>query len=49
MLVLKPKGKGNWSPVLLEIRGKRASPLLIRKGDLITLGGVTFRISKVIP
>ncbi len=49
MLVLRPKGRGNWRTLTVSIKGDRASPLLIRRGQEITLGGVTFRISKVIP
>jgi len=47
-LVLRPKGRGNWRTLTVSIEGDRASLLLIRRGQEITLGGVTFRISKVI-
>lgn len=47
-LLLRPKGRGNWSPVVVTVDGKRATPLLIRRGQELTLGGITFRISKVI-
>lgn len=46
-LVLKPAGRGNWSATLVEITGKRASPLLFRVGQLLPLGGVTFRVCEV--
>jgi hypothetical protein len=49
MLVLKPKGRGNWAQITLAIEGKRASPLLIRAGQLLTLGGIVFRICRVLP
>lgn len=49
MLILKPKGRGNWTPLVVEIQGKRATPLLINKGQTLQLGGVTYRISKVLP
>jgi hypothetical protein len=49
MLILRPRGKGNWAPLVLAIEGRRASPLLIRVGQLVTLGDLVFRISKVLP
>lgn len=48
MLILKPKGRGNWSPVTVDIKGQRAGPLLFRVGTYVLLGGVTFRIHKVL-
>jgi len=41
MLVLKPPGRGSWSPLLVEITGKRAQPLLQRPGDRVVLFGRT--------
>jgi hypothetical protein len=49
MLTLKPRGRGNWRPLVITIIGDRASPLLIRPGQLLTLGGVVFRICTVSP
>lgn len=49
MLVLRPKGRGNWTPLIVAIEGKRASPLLVRSGQMLTLGGVVYRIAKVLP
>lgn len=49
MLILKPQGRGNWASLTVAIEGKRASPLLVRAGQLLTLGGVVFRICKVLP
>lgn len=49
MLVLRPKGRGNWSPLQLSVTGRRVSPLLVRVGQTITLGGVVFRICEVKP
>lgn len=49
MLILKPKGRGRWTPITMAIEGPRASPLLIRAGQLITLGGVVWRICRVLP
>lgn len=49
MLILRPKGRGNWKPLVVAIEGPRASPLLIRRGQELTLGGVVYRIAKVWP
>ena len=48
-LILRPPGRGNWTPLHVSIEGKRAAPLLVRVGQLLPLGGVLFRISKVLP
>jgi hypothetical protein len=48
-LSLKPKGRGRWTPVTLSIESPRAAPLLVRAGQLLTLGGVVWRICKVTP
>lgn len=49
MLILKPAGRGNWTPLTMAIEGARAAPLLVRVGQTMVLGGVTFKISKVLP
>lgn len=49
MLVLRPVGRGNWTPIILALEGKRIAPLLLRVGDRLPLGGVTYRIAKVLP
>ena len=49
MLILRPPGRGNWAPLILAVEGKRAAPLLIRKGQRLPLGGVIYRIAKVLP
>lgn len=28
MLVLKPKGRGNWTSIVMAVEGNRATPLL---------------------
>jgi hypothetical protein len=48
-LVLRPVGRGNWKPLVLAIESERVLPLLVRVGDRLPLGGVTYRISKVLP
>lgn len=46
-LIVKPKGRGNWKKLTVTIDGARASPLLVRVGQLLPLGGVMFRICEV--
>lgn len=46
-LTIKPKGRGNWRAMTMRIEGDRASPLLVRAGQLLMLGGVIFRICAV--
>ena len=46
-LVLKLKGRGNWTSVVMALDGVRVSPLLIRAGQTFTLGGVVWRICEV--
>lgn len=46
-LVLKPRGRGNWSTVLVTITGARSGPLLFRRGDPFVLAGTVFRIAEV--
>jgi hypothetical protein len=48
-LILRPPGRGNWAAITMAITGQRASPMLVRVGQLLTLGGVTFRIAQVLP
>lgn len=49
MLVCKPQGRGNWKAIVIAIEGDRVVPLLVRAGQLLTLGGVVWRICKVTP
>lgn len=49
MLLLKPQGRGNWAPIVMAIEGQRAAPLLVKVGDQVTLGGIVFKVSKVLP
>lgn len=48
-LILRPRGRGNWSTLSVTIEGARAVPLLFRRGDPFTLAGRTFRIVEVRP
>lgn len=47
MLLLKPKGRGNWSTLQLRLDGDRAQALLFNVGDTITLAGIVYRICQV--
>lgn len=47
MLTLKPRGRGNWSVLLLRIEGDRAQPLLFKVGETLMLAGIVYRICKV--
>lgn len=46
-LILKPKGRGNWKALSVSIKGTHLSPLLICIGQLMTLGGIVFRVCEV--
>lgn len=45
-LLLRPPGRGNWTPVLLRLDGPCA-PLLFRVNERLHLGGQVYRIAKV--
>lgn len=49
MLVLRPKGRGNWTPCRLVIDGDRLGPMMFRVGQLLPLGGIVFRIVRIDP
>ncbi len=46
-VVLKPRGRGNWATVTLQLTGGRAAPLLAKVGDLVPLWGVVYRVVEV--
>lgn len=47
MLILKPKGRGNWNTVDVIISGARALPLLFQVGQTISMGGLIWRICRI--
>lgn len=49
MLILRPIGRGNWTPLIVTVQGERAAPMLVKKGDRIPIGGVVFRVAEVRP
>lgn len=46
-LTLRPKGRGKWSTVTVEITGKRAAPMLWKVGDEFPMKGIVFRVVEV--
>lgn len=49
MLILKPKGRGNWRTATMQIDGERGGALLVSVGQTVTLGGIVWRICEVRP
>jgi hypothetical protein len=49
MLVCKPKGRGNWLPMVMSVEGWRADSILVRVGATFELAGVIWRICSVSP
>lgn len=47
-LLLRPKGRGGWNILTLRLDGPRAAPLLVKRGDLIPIGGVVYRVVRVL-
>lgn len=49
-VILRPPGRGNWRPVVLQVAGgSRLAPLDFYVGQRVLLGGQHLRVSKVIP
>lgn len=46
-LIAKPKGRGNWRPLVLTIETKHVPPLFVVVGHVFFLGGVSWRICEV--
>ena len=49
MVVCKPIGRGNWSPMLLQYAGPQLAPFTCAVGDRFTLGSVVWRVCEVKP
>jgi hypothetical protein len=49
IVILKPKGKGNWAPLTMQIDGRHVTPLSVRVGQLLPIGGIVFRVCEVRP
>lgn len=50
-LILRPPGRGNWSPITVTFEGARAQALalFVRPGLFMTIGPDLFRICEVRP
>lgn len=48
-LILVPPGRGKWRTTTVSIVGDRTAPLFFRVGQRIELGGITFRVSRILP
>jgi hypothetical protein len=48
-LILRPRGRGNWSAVTVHLTGRRMEPLLVHRGATFALGGITWRVVEVRP
>jgi hypothetical protein len=50
-LLLRPPGRGNWSPVVVALEGGKNAPLPleVHVGQRLTIAGRVFRIARVLP
>lgn len=50
-LLLKPPGRGAWTPLLLRIEHSKHAPLPleVHVGQRISIAGRVFRVAKVMP
>ena len=48
-LILRPRGRGNWAAITIQVSGRRLGPIDFHVGQLVMLGGANWRISKVMP
>lgn len=48
-LILRPVGRGNWRPQTFTVDEHHVPPMFVRVGQRFELGGVVFRIAKVLP
>lgn len=50
-LILRPPGRGNWTPVIVQVEGKPhlPPPMYFEVGQRVPLGGMVFRIAEVRP
>ena len=46
-ITLRPVGRGNWKTITISVEGSRATPMLVRRNDRLTIGGITFRVVSV--
>lgn len=50
-LILRPPGRGNWKPVTMKVTGNPhlPPPMFFAVGQIVPLGGMVFRVSRVLP
>ena len=50
-LILRPVGRGNWTPITMRVTGKPhlPPPMYFEVGQRIELGGMVFRVAEVLP
>lgn len=48
-LHLRPVGRGNWHQVVWQIDSAHVPPMTVGVGDRFELGGVVFRVVRVLP
>jgi hypothetical protein len=48
-LIVRPVGRGNWRPQNFTVDERHVPPMLVQVGQRFELGGVMFRISRVLP
>lgn len=48
-LILKPTGRGRWRPMAIEVDERRVPPMFVQAGQRIVIGGIVFRVAKVLP
>ncbi len=49
ILILRPPGRGNWTPVTCILEGPRIWPIAFFVGQRVLLGDKEWRVSKVMP
>ena len=47
-LIVKPAGRGNWRTESIDLAGPWVTPMSVRVGQRLDLGGVRFRIAAVL-
>lgn len=51
-VTLRPLGRGGWSPLVLSydsrVRSEMPAPLEYRRGQVVTIDGREYRVSKVV-
>jgi hypothetical protein len=48
-VIVKPIGRGRWSPMTLTYAGPQLAPFTCRIGERFSLGGITWRVCAIHP